>query len=283
LLNQLRKIEPFKELLNQYGNHMHAGRVEKLFTRKIPVFFEKGSYIIKTIESRAELKEVMKLRYQVFHKEYRKKKFPFGLDVESLDPVADHLVIIDKETQKIVGTYRLICSEFSNVFYSQSEFTVQGFFELPGVKLELSRACIHRDYRKGVVMNLLWRGLVKYMNEVKAKYLFGCSSVKTMDPREVALVVEHFRTRDALLASVEAKPLPIYEMPRLMVVPPDAAEAISRPIEELIPALLQSYLKAGAKVSSTPALDRDFHCVDFFTVLDMESLTQLYERRYRPD
>lgn len=283
MLNQLRNIEPLKEILFQYGSHMHAGRVERLFFRKVPVYFEKGSYIVKTIESRNELKEVMKLRYQVFHKEYRKKKFPFGLDVESLDPVADHLVIIDKESQKIVGTYRLICSEFSNVFYSQSEFTVQGFFERPGVKLELSRACIHKDYRKGVVMNLLWRGLVKYMNEVKAKYLFGCSSVKTMDPKEVSLVVEYFTKQGAIADSIQARPLPIYEMPRLTVLTTDSAEALSKSVEEMIPALLQSYLKAGAKVSAIPALDRDFKCVDFFTVLDMESLTQLYERRYRPD
>lgn len=283
MLNQLRKMEPFNEILTQYGNRLHAGRVERLFYRKVPVYFEKGSYIVKTIESRAELKEVMKLRYQVFHKEYRKKKFPFGLDVESLDPVADHLVIIDKESEKIVGTYRLICSEFSNVFYSQSEFTIEGFFELPGVKLEMSRACIHKDFRKGVVMNLLWRGLVKYMNEVKAKYLFGCSSVKTMDPREVSLVVEKFRGEGQLLTSIEARPLPMYKMARLTVLTSESVETVSKTVDEMIPALLQSYLKAGAKVAASPALDRDFKCVDFFTVLDMESLTQLYERRYRPD
>lgn len=282
MLNQLRNMEPLKEILFQYDSHLHAGRVEKLFYRKVPVYFEKGSYVVKTIENRSELKEVMKLRYQVFHKEYRKKKFPFGLDVESLDPVADHLVIIDKVSNRIVGTYRLICSEFSNVFYSQSEFRIQGFFELPGVKLEMSRACIHRDFRKGVVMNLLWRGLVKYMNEVKAKYLFGCSSVKTMDPREVSLVVERFQTEGQVIdSSIQAQPLPMYEMTRLAVASEEGA--ISKTVDEMIPALLQSYLKAGAKVAPVPALDRDFKCVDFFTVLDVDSLTQLYERRYKPD
>ena len=72
-MNHLRNIEPIKEILFQYGNHLHANRIERLFYRKIPVYFEKGSFIIKTIENRFELKEVLKLRYQVFHKEYRKK------------------------------------------------------------------------------------------------------------------------------------------------------------------------------------------------------------------
>ncbi len=282
-MNHLRNIEPIKEILFQYGNHLHANRIERLFYRKIPVYFEKGSFIIKTIENRFELKEVLKLRYQVFHKEYRKKKFPFGIDVEALDSIADHLVIIDKESEKIVGTYRLICSEFSNIFYSQSEFAIQGFFELPGVKLELSRACIHKDFRKGVVMNLLWRGLIKYMGEVKAKYLFGCSSIKTMDPMEVALVVYHFRSEGQLLNAVEAHPLPIFEMARLGVSFAEGAIAVSKPVEDMIPPLLQSYLKAGAKLAPVPALDRDFKCVDFFTVLDIDSLTQIYERRYRQD
>ncbi len=282
-MNHLRNIEPIKEILFQYGNHLHANRIERLFYRKIPVYFEKGSFIIKTIENRFELKEVLKLRYQVFHKEYRKKKFPFGIDVEALDSIADHLVIIDKESEKIVGTYRLICSEFSNVFYSQSEFAIQGFFELPGVKLELSRACIHKDFRKGVVMNLLWRGLIKYMGEVKAKYLFGCSSIKTMDPMEVALVVNHFRSEGQLLNAIEAHPLPIFEMARLGVSFDEGAIAVSKPVEDMIPPLLQSYLKAGAKLAPVPALDRDFKCVDFFTVLDIDSLTQIYERRYRQD
>jgi putative hemolysin len=132
-------------------------------------------------------------------------------------------------------------------------------------------------------MNLLWRGLVKYMNEVKAKYLFGCSSVKTMDPVEVSLVVEKFRGEGQLLTSIEARPLPMYEMARLSVLTSESVETVSKTVDEMIPALLHSYLKAGAKVAASPALDRDFKCVDFFTVLDMESLTQLYERRYRPD
>ncbi|MFM8314939.1 MAG: hypothetical protein ACKOA8_11700, partial [Deltaproteobacteria bacterium] len=82
-------------------------------------------------------------------------------------------------------------------------------------------------------------------------------------------------------SSIQAQPLPMYEMTRLAVASEEGA--ISKTVDEMIPALLQSYLKAGAKVSPTPALDRDFKCVDFFTVLDMESLTQLYERRYRPE
>jgi putative hemolysin len=75
----------------------------------------------------------------------------------------------------------------------------------------------------------------------------------------------------------------MYKMARLTVLTSESVETVSKTVDEMIPALLQSYLKAGAKVAASPALDRDFKCVDFFTVLDMESLTQLYERRYRPD
>ncbi|HEX3035652.1 MAG TPA: hypothetical protein VHT73_11080 [Thermodesulfobacteriota bacterium] len=54
--------------------------------------------------------------------------------------------------------------------------------------------------------------------------------------------------------------------------------------EELVPPLLKSYLKAGAKVCGAPALDRKFRCVDFLPILDVELLSTSFERyRVRDD
>ena len=40
-----------------------------------------------------------------------------------------------------------------------------------------------------------------------------------------------------------------------------------------MPPLLGSYFKAGAKVYSPPALDRDFSCIDLLTILNMQTWT----------
>lgn len=269
-----------REILWQYTNLVNAERLRRGFQPKVRLTFEKGGFIIKTIENKNELDQVMRLRYEVFHREFRNRKFPYGFDSDAFDIMADHLVIINPKIGKIVGTYRLISSLYSRSFYSQSEFTVDKFLALPGTKLEMSRACIHKDYRKGVVMTLLWRGLVEYVRRVDAKYLFGCASIKTMDPSTVRLLNQYLREEEYVTTELEAHPLPAYQMTGPSVSEPANENYSVEAAKSLVPPLLNSYLRAGAKVAPVPALDRDFRCVDYFTVLNMEQLTRNYERKY---
>lgn len=58
--------------------------------------------------------------------------------------VCDHLIIIEKETadepKRSFGTYRMLCSQFTDRFYSETEFKIDAFLQVPGIKLELGRA-----------------------------------------------------------------------------------------------------------------------------------------------
>jgi putative hemolysin len=249
-----------------------------VFVPKVRIRLEAGNFVIKTIDSYEELKTVLALRYDIFHREFRSGPMPAtGWDVDEFDAICDHLVIIDQEKDRLVGTYRLISSSFANKFYSQTEFDLGTLLEAPGVKLELGRACIDKSYRSGMVMTLLWRGLAAYMREVKADYLFGCSSAKTTDPTEVASIQAYLRQGGDVSDEWGIHPLPKYQMPKTEgSVQPDPAKAA-----ELVPSLLSSYLKAGAKVCGEPALDLEFECVDFFTVLRTDQLTRMFERKYQ--
>jgi putative hemolysin len=183
---------------------------------------------------------------------------------------------------KIVGTYRLICSRFSKTFYSETEFSLGQFLSRPGVKLELSRACIDRDYRDGMVIALLWRGLVQYSQEVKANMLFGCASIRSMDTLEVANIYHYLNSKSFLSEEHQIQPLPSYVMPGFEASRLEVQQNGGN-VEEgksLIPPLLNSYLRAGAKVFGAPALDQSFQCVDLFTVLQLDEMSRLFERRY---
>jgi putative hemolysin len=227
---------------------------------------------------------VLKLRYEVFHREFLNKKFPFGIDIDRFDRLADHLIIVDKRIGKVVGTYRLISSHYSQTFYSQSEFTVDGLMRTPGIKLELSRACINRDHRTGVVMNLLWRGISQYLSETNAEYLFGMASIRTMDAREVSHIYRYLYEAGHVATQYAITPTEDYRFPGFL--PPDLLNQTNQPslgndsLKALIPPLFNSYLKMGAKVCSEPALDRDFRMADFLTILKVADLTKLYERKY---
>lgn len=275
----IKSLPRLKQTVSQFASYLAAQRFLRSFQPKIRILFEKGNFIIKTVEGWDELEQVMRLRHEVFHCEFIGEPLPLPIDFDRFDPLGDHLVIVDKELGKIVGTYRLICSKFANKFYSASEFHLDRFLQEPGIKLELSRACIHKDYRDGVVIALLWRGLVQYIQQSQAAYLFGCASIRSMEPAEVRTVYEFLAAKDFLSQDFGIGPVPAYEMPGWGSGPIEPKDTESA--KALIPPLLNAYLRAGAKVYGQPALDEAFKCVDLFTVLKMNKLTPGFERRYQ--
>lgn len=252
----------------------------KRFEPKLKFTIESDKYIIKTADSDDEFNEVLRLRYEVFLKEGLKRKTPIRVDVDRFDFLADHLLIIDKQSQKIVGTYRLISSLFSPDFYSETEFVMHGLMDLPGNKLELGRACTAQGFRSGIAIALLWKGIGRYLSETKSQFLFGCGSVKTVDPVTIARLTKYLKIKNYLNIMPEVHPTTKFEVKDLHAHMRKEIIVDEDPISDLLPSLLQSYFKAGAKVVAMPALDRAFKCIDYLTVLDTTQITAAYEKRY---
>ena len=267
------------------GKFMNPYRFRfRAFRAKVPVHVEVRNFVVKTVDTASELEDILRLRYKVFYKEFLEKSRLIAMDIDQFDLICDHLMIIDKKSHACVGTYRLNCSLFNSRFYSETEFAMDSILGLPGVKLELGRACVHKDYRKGIILTLLWRGLGEYVKATNTKYLFGCSSVKTLDPLEIAAVHNYLMTRHPSAASCRVVPneayrvksLPLYaEAVRCM-----QAEVVHGHAARLIPTLLMSYLHSGAVICGDPALDKEFKCVDFFTLLDFATAAEATTRRF---
>lgn len=255
------------------------------FKPKVRIYGEIGSLCYKTIDSFPELKEALALRFQVFHKEMIGKNIESGLDIDEFDFTCDHLVIKDLRTQKVIGTYRLNCSLFNDDFYSAREFHLDRIMAIPGVKLELGRACIHKNYRKGAVISLLWRGIADYMNQVEAQVLFGCASVKTKSPREAALLYRYFFESGRMKPEFFAPPTISFIMPDLSAWIQSFQDMLTEDekaqVEEILPALCRAYLKIGAYVGGEPAWDKDFQCIDFLTILRREDLNRSLWKKYK--
>ncbi|WP_413289802.1 GNAT family N-acetyltransferase [Bdellovibrio sp. HCB337] len=265
---------------------MRLNRIDK-FKPKIEVYSEVGPFLVKTVSSVTELKEALNLRYQVFHREMIGKTKETGVDVDEFDFHCDHLVIVEKKTEKIVGTYRLNCSEFSKDFYSAREFNLSRILQQPGIKLELGRACIHKDYRRGVVISLLWRGIAEYMAMSNAQLLFGCASIKTENPRQAALLYKYFVSKGRIVSDYMAFPTRAYTMPNLdlwmQYFKNPLTEAEVKEVEDLLPPLCRAYLKIGAYIGGEPAWDAEFKCIDFLTILHREDLNRTLWKRYKLD
>lgn len=254
------------------------------FKSKINLFSDRGAFIIKTVTSPEELTQALRLRYEVFHNEMIGRSKTTGLDVDSFDALCDHLVIIEKKSNRVIGTYRFNCSLFSNDFYSAQEFHLRKILEGPGVKLELGRACIHKDFRKGLIIALLWRGIAEYMTASQSNILFGCASIKTESARQSALLYHHFLREGRLHKDFFCPPTAKFSMPNLdlwiekMNRPFTAEEVLE--IQELIPPLCRAYLKAGAYLGGEPAYDPEFKCIDFLTILPRENLNKMLWKKY---
>ena len=239
----------------------------------VSILVESSRYVLKTADDMSELEAVMRLRGRVFKEEYGAPVSESGIDMDGFDFQCDHLVIKERATDRVIGTYRLLCSTFTDRFYSETEFNMDAFKASPGVKLELGRACIDPEHRRGAVLNLLWRGIMRYAALTGAEYLFGCSSIKTVDSGEARALYEHLALTGRLSNSWGVRAIGNFIIPGFQ-----EAVACSQDPKNLLPPLLQSYLNAGAEIHGDPALDRDFHCIDLFTILKTASLSRTHEK-----
>jgi len=277
-LIQKKPIDPIKVM----NKALTRSRL-KHYTPKIPIFLDKKNFIIKTADNARELYDALRLRHEVFIEELLHKKKKSGMDIDHFDRRCDHLLIIDKKNNKLIGTYRLQSSLHSKKWYTATEFHMRHIRKLPGNKLELGRACVHPEYRNGVTISLLWEGIHAYMLASDTQYLFGCSSIKTINKEEIKLLYYYLQQQNHLTNDHKVRPkgrFNVHGLHRHLKKHPQLKPRLEHTeIRNMIPSLLQSYLKAGAKVCGRPALDKSFRCIDFLTLLDVADIRKQYSRK----
>lgn len=279
-----QKVAFIKKSVTNFNMFLSAYRWKlRLFKPKVSMFYENERFIIKSVENAHELEQALKLRYEVFYKEVLNKKAILKIDVDGFDFICDHLIIIDKKSERVIGTYRLISSTFSDRFYSETEFDIDNIKMAKGNKLELGRACVHRDFRTGMAIALLWKGISEYIKKVDSRYLFGCSSVNTTNIFTIAIIYKYLNQLYSSPEELRVYPHENYRLNQFDLYLNAIGDIDPKKdrIEELVPALLKGYLRAGSKVSGEPALDSKFRCADFFTVLDLGQLNDTYDKKYK--
>lgn len=234
----------------------------------------KGRYVVRFARTAEELDAVLRLRFEVFNLELNEgleSSFLTGRDVDEFDPTCHHLIVLDTETEQIVGTYRLRTAEAARGFggfYSAGEFDLS---QLPPDVLdgavEIGRACIAREHRNKQVLFLLWRGLAAYMLHNRKQYFFGCCSMPTQDAREGLRALNQLQRRGHLHPTLRVPPLPGFECVPEGYFVADGQEAT-------LPRLFETYLRFGAKVCGAPAIDRRFKTVDFFVLFDARAMDE---------
>jgi putative hemolysin len=216
------------------------------------------------------------LRYRVFADEMGAtlRSPEAGLDIDPFDVFCEHLIVQDEEIGEVVGTYRILspkrAAEFG-MYYSETEFDLSPLQALRSSLVEVGRACVHRDYRSGAVIALLWSGLANYMQQHGYDYFMGCASIEMHHDGGVNAAAVWRE-----IAATSSAP----EQWRVRPLNPLPVEQLDQGKRATIPPLLRAYLRAGAQVCARPAWDPDFNTADLLVLLPMRRLDAKFARHF---
>jgi putative hemolysin len=238
---------------------------------------KKPSYRVRFAKTTEELRAAFSLRFKVFNLELNEglaSSHATGLDEDEFDDVCDHLIVLEENSGSVVGTYRMQTGASAGRhlgYYGAGEFDFGPYEPIRDSLVELGRACVHKDHRSIVVISMLWKEIVRYALDQNARYLIGCSSLTSQDPAHGRAIYQRF-IKEGYLAQPEflTSPLPAFRLedvePMVDCPPP--------------PKLLRAYLGVGAKICSTPAIDRTFGTIDFLTMIDCFNADAIATERF---
>lgn len=229
---------------------------------------------VELATSPADIYASQRLRYEIFAGEQgaQLESAEDGIDRDYHDNYCHHLLVRRTDTNEVVGSTRILTTanaRRAGSFYSESEFDLSHMFpNLQGNAIEIGRTCIHRDFRNGAGIGMLWLGLAQFMEIHRVDYMFGCASISMNDGgAQAAAFMQEARVKNLAPDTMQVKPL-------VRLLPAQPATRVS------MPPLLKAYLKLGAWVGGEPCLDPDFNVADIFILLDVNNLNTRYHRHF---
>ncbi len=237
---------------------------------------ETEKYLVRLLDKNnsKELLELQQLRYNYLLKYFNQDLDDNGIDDDGYDEYSDSILVIDKSTNKICGTYRVSTLKTlqGKPFKSEGEFIIDPIKNSGYGIVETGRAVVHSDYRDGVVIGLLWKGLFSYTKENNCKYIIGTVSFQGCDPTVFDKAFAYLRNNKLNTEfSIKAK-CNSYEYPVL--------ENNYTLKESGMPSLMKTYLEIGSTVSINGFVDKEFNSCDVMIIMDIDNLNQRFLKHF---
>jgi putative hemolysin len=223
--------------------------------------------------SEKAIRAAQRLRFEVFNEELNEgllASLATGRDEDPFDAQMTHLLIVERGTDRVVGTYRLQTKATAAAhrgLYAAEEYDLATLEPWLKNGVECGRACVAADHRSFAAVLLLWKGIVAFSCLTGCPWLFGCCSVTTLDPNDGWRAMKTLREAKCLHPTLMAPATPAFSCGEPSR---ENAPEIGGAIE--LPKLFSAYMRLGALVVSEPALDRAFGTVDFLVMLDARSI-----------
>ena len=224
-----------------------------------------------------EVRQAQRLRHGVFAGEMGARlQSPLpGHDIDLFDDYCEHLLVRQRSTREVVGTYRVLTPAQARRVgstYSDTEFDLTRLRALRERMVELGRSCVHPAHRHGGVVLALWGALAEFMERNRLDIMIGCASIPMLHEGVFgghAAVSIWNQLRRSHLAPIELQVLPRLPLP---------VEALDGTLAVEPPALIKGYLRLGAQVIGAPAWDPEFNTADLPMLMRIADLPPRYRR-----
>jgi len=220
------------------------------------------------------------------------------LDLDDYDLYYKHLILWDKQKQRLVGAYRLgfgrEIMEMKGVkgLYSNTLFDYEKpFHSILKQSIELGRSFVVLDYQKEALpLVLLIKGLFySVLNDPDVRYLMGPVSISSWYPKFYRSVMIYYLQKKHSVKDLEKVVIPRnpffpdylrVNINTLMENKMDSIEQFDRLMLRLsnneyrLPTLVKKYLKINSKIIKFN-VDPDFnYCVDGLVLLDLNNISR---------
>lgn len=214
------------------------------------------------------MESALKLRYEVFKEELERNFITKGeKDMDEFDDQSHHLIVVENDTNTVVGTYRLQTYEqakMGNGFVSGKRFHLDQLpDEILNEAVEVGRACIRKEHRSGRVLFMLWKGFANYLTHFEKRYLFGYAALESSNPNVALNTFDHLKEHG-------------YINPEHLIDAKDEYKIHIRRngTDEIdIPPLFQNYLDVGCTICSHPSFDKNIDLAHFIILIDIEKIS----------
>ncbi|RYH03110.1 GNAT family N-acetyltransferase [Salipiger sp. IMCC34102] len=219
--------------------------------------------------SAADLDRVQRLRYDVFVRELQADgplvDHPGGRERDAFDDRADHLMLLDG-MGTLIGTSRIMDARQAAAaggFSSAAEFDLAPLTDSGLELLELSRTCLHPDWRGGIALHRLWEGVGTCVRARGARVLFGAASFRGTDRTRLEAPVALLQARHPGPRDLRPKA----HGPGHWV--PGPYEGDTKAALRQVPSLIKAYLRLGGGVGIGACPDPAFRTTDVCMVLNV--------------
>ncbi len=177
----------------------------------------KSGLFVRLARTAEEVDAALKLRYEVFNLgEGLVSAFRTGREYDEFDSDSEHLIIVDRVLQRVIGTFRLRTYEIAKTtqgFYSSRQFDLSALPpEVLAHAIEIGRPCGARKHRNTETQMLLLKGLSVSLLQKNKRYLFGSLSLSTTDPMQAGRVFDQLKSEGHLHPKFRLMPKPGFKM-----------------------------------------------------------------------